>query len=214
MKTTIISGVVLAILPAALAAQDFSGAYYGGSLSLGNAELDIADDNEYSSYGFTQMATPSAGISGRVGYNMQSGQMVFGPELTVGFVALVDTEDATDFCSPSLSRNELSGVATLAGRIGFANDNMLVYGKVGAAYLYGEAALQCDTAYTDAVDATMGIVSGLGVEYLMTSDYSVTFEYSSITGLNEATSADDDSEDEIVFNRDLSSFSVGVNYRF
>lgn len=199
--------------PGIVSAQDWTGPYAGGSISLGAAEMEAFDSDEYTSYGYSRVDGLMTALSGRVGYNFQSGGVVYGPELGLGFAAFDESYDF-DFCSPSTVASEITGLATLKGRIGFAIDDVLVYGAVGIAYLEGESTLQCDTSYTDTVEGATALVAGIGAEYLYQDNMSISFEYTAIRGDDEYTSADDDDEDVMGFSTDADLFSIGVNYYF
>lgn len=84
---------------------------------------------------------PQGGIGGiQLGYNWQSGPMVFGIEGTFSGGQLRDTKSfsaAGDFGHPAEqtlnARTEIDWMATLVGRLGYASGSWLVYGKGGYA---------------------------------------------------------------------------------
>lgn len=206
--------MLLCCTPGLASAQDWSGAYAGGAISLGMAETEVLDSGENTTYGYSFVDGYAGALSGRVGYNFQSGALVYGSELSIGFATFDESLDIEDFCSPSTISSEISGLATLRGRIGFAIDNVLVYGTAGAAYLDTKSEAQCDTDYTDSIDGVTAFVAGIGAEYMYNDKLSVTFEYLAVRGDSETVEAENDSVDLFSFDTDMDLFSVGVNYHF
>jgi outer membrane immunogenic protein len=205
----------LCCAPALASAQDWSGAYAGGSISFGMAETEVYDSDENTTYGYTFLDGFTGVLSGRVGYNFQSGALVYGPEMSVGLMGF-DESLETDFCSPATVSSEISGIATMRGRMGFAIDNVLVYGTAGVGYLDAKSTAQCDSegVTTDSVDGMTAFVAGIGAEYMYSEQISMTFEYLAVRGRSKTVVAESDSADIFSFDTDMDLFSVGVNYHF
>ena len=140
-----------------------------------------------------------AGVAGggQVGYNWQSGQFVYGAETDLQISSADDTFAPWKFSNPWFG--------TLRGRVGYAMNNVLVYGTGGFAYgdLKGELAGLTETK------TEFGWTLGAGMEGGRTPNWSAKVEYLymdlgsrafSVTGTNDGLSA--------------SVLRLGVNYHF
>jgi outer membrane immunogenic protein len=121
------------------------------------------------------------------------------------------------------SRMNAEWIATAAARIGYAQGNWLFYGKGGAGWLDNSATL-IGAAFSNKVGGVGGTfnagnnnagwLAGAGIEYGLTQHWSVKAEYdylglpawSGFTGFAPG--------DFISGSRNISMFTVGVNYRF
>jgi outer membrane immunogenic protein len=107
------------------------------------------------------------GVAGgaQVGYNWQSGPLVFGAE------ADIQGSGADDTFAPYKFSNPWFG--TLRGRIGYALNNILIYGTGGFAYgdLTGELGPLSET------HTLTGWTGGLGMEVGFTPHWSARVEY-------------------------------------
>ena len=152
----------------------WNGLYVGGH--LGGAWLDVDDTNLHDDDRDRAFL-----YGGQAGYNWHIGQFVLGLE---GQISGVDSERNVDW------------IGTLAGRAGIAFDQILVYGKVGGAWLNGS-------------DNTSGWMAGAGVEYGFTRFWSAKLEYNFLDFGNERfarSGVDHDLTTHLI--------KIGVNYRF
>jgi outer membrane immunogenic protein len=154
-------------------AQDWSGPYAG----LGISRAD--GDQSTGALSFPLEGTP---ISIFGGFNMQSGNFVYGGELAIHN----DNTTLTGF--PAISYNRL---IDLKGRIGYATGRTLVYGVLA----FSQAEYQNGPNFFDDLDGfTYGIGADVmvsdkvfaGVEYMHreldhTTDADVTSDYSTLT---------------------------------
>jgi outer membrane immunogenic protein len=102
---------------------------------------------------------------GQLGYNWQSGQFVFGAETDIQFSGANDTFAPWKFANPWFG--------TLRGRVGYAFNNILVYGTLGLAY--GE--LKGTFLALDETRTEVGWAGGVGAEYGFTPNWSAKVEY-------------------------------------
>jgi outer membrane immunogenic protein len=102
---------------------------------------------------------------GQLGYNWQSGQFVFGAETDIQFSGADDTFAPWKFANPWFG--------TLRGRVGYAFNNILVYGTLGLAY--GE--LKGTFLALDETRTEVGWAGGVGAEYGFTPNWSAKVEY-------------------------------------
>jgi outer membrane immunogenic protein len=145
---------------------DWSGAYVG--LNLGGARSDVESKRQTRYTGSAalpdelqdmvdgaddRMSSSDIGFTGGVsaGYNFQYDQVVFGIETDLNFMGLDGSmkRDVTGvfddyFDSPLLKVTDkmdysVESFGTLRGRLGFAVDNLLIYGTGGLAYGFVDA---------------------------------------------------------------------------
>ena len=195
--------------PAIPAAYSWTGFYVGA-----NAGGAIGD-SQWSDPTLTPPELGSHKMTGwlggfQAGYNWQTGHLVLGAEGTYHFsdlrgdhqnitvaalgppVALPQFGTSTDRFS-----TRIDGIATLAGRIGFASDSLdrtLFYAKGGAAYASGSAAQATNagvlffgggpapqvitfTGNRTGSDNRWGWMAGLGLEQGLTENWSAKIEY-------------------------------------
>ena len=185
MLRVIVAAVVFVAGPAA--AQDFlspvkaaswSGFYVGVSAGAGwgsvskesvfIAPVPPFDASDVSSVSSTASRRLNAsGFLGGVqgGYNWQSGPIVFGVE------GDLEATGADDRFAPWKFSNPWFG--TVRGRVGYAFNNILLYGTGGLAFgeLRGEA-FGLSESYTNA-----GWTAGVGAEFGLAQNWSVKVEY-------------------------------------
>ena len=182
----------------------YVGAHIGGGLSgnqwsdplRGSGQIDQGSHNATGLLGGLQ-----------AGYNWQMGHLVLGVEGQYSFADLNGDHDnasaasITDSASSALATGadrfstKIKGIATIAGRVGFASDAMdrtLFYAKGGAAYARGHFGEQeifseiiclapCITFNgTNSLGADAnhwGWMVGAGLEYGLTQNWSAKIEY-------------------------------------
>jgi outer membrane immunogenic protein len=112
-------------------------------------------------------ASPSGFMGGaQLGYNWQTGQLVYGLETDIGLSGADDTASSVKFTNPWLG--------TLRGRGGFALNNVLIFGTVGLAY----GGLRAENATGGTESKSLGgWTAGVGMEIGLTPAWSVKGEY-------------------------------------
>jgi outer membrane immunogenic protein len=117
---------------------------------------------------------------GQIGYNWQSGRIVFGVEGDINWVNARDSVTLTSIAGPVVASTKFDWFATIRGRIGVTMSPTMVYVTGGAAIVH----------YRDKVSATFFAVApdivsnstkvtwvaGGGVEHRLSSDWSVKAE--------------------------------------
>jgi outer membrane immunogenic protein len=172
---------------APLSAYSWTGLYLGGNLGY---EWGTTSNNPTRPSGFAGGA--------QAGYNLQTGQFVFGGEADIQLSGANDTFAPWKFSNPWFG--------TLRGRAGYAVNNFLIYGTAGIAF--GE--LQAQTVGLLSESPTnVGWTAGAGVEAGIAASWSAKVEYLfvdlasntyALTGTSNGLSA--------------SLFRMGVNYHF
>ncbi|MGF6172158.1 outer membrane protein [Ensifer sp. 4252] len=137
------------------AAKNWSGAYVGGTADWRHGEADATGSN------------PSVGFGGGLygGYNVQSGQMVYGAEADIGY-------SGND--SHSSNRSVTQGVnGSVRGRVGVDLNPVLVYGTAGVAV--GNTKVRTAAGADD--KALVGWTAGAGAETFVTDNITARVEY-------------------------------------
>jgi outer membrane immunogenic protein len=172
---------------APLSAYSWTGLYLGGNLGY---EWGATSNNP----------TRPSGIAGgaQAGYNLQTGQFVFGGEADIQLSGANDTFASWKFSNPWFG--------TLRGRAGYAVNNFLIYGTAGIAF--GELQAQTVGLLSES-HTNVGWTAGAGVEAGIAANWSAKVEYLfvdlasntyALTGTSNGLSA--------------SLFRMGVNYHF
>ncbi|MEP0519044.1 MAG: outer membrane protein [Hyphomicrobiales bacterium] len=171
-------------------AYDWSGAYLGAMLGYQWGDFDVQGLGDVEADGYV--------AGGYVGYNFQSGNLVFGIEGDLAATDLKETSGGVTL------ESDLTG--SIRGRVGYAFDRILAYGTGGVAF-----------ADVSASDGTVsddnwhsGYVVGAGIEAAMSENVLARVEYlytdfgDETYNLTTATDAD------------LSSHTVraGIGYKF
>jgi outer membrane immunogenic protein len=111
-------------------------------------------------------ADPSGGaVGGQVGYNWQNGQLVFGVETDLQWANADDVVSSTKFTN--------TWFGTARGRIGYAMNNILVYGTGGIAY----GGLELERNAVSDSQSGFGWTLGVGMEVGLTPNWTAKVEY-------------------------------------
>ncbi len=154
---------------------DFSGAYVGGFTGYGGALYDGTSDlsGDSSDEGSGQFA--GFLIGGHAGYNWQVADMVIaGVEADVGvnpWVGGITTSDVSDLVS-----GQLSGIASLRGRLGMTLDRSLIYATGGIAFASSTGSGGSIIQINKKAEIIAGPVAGLGIEWMATEKVSLRAE--------------------------------------
>jgi outer membrane immunogenic protein len=135
---------------------------------------------------------------GTVGYNFQRGNVVFGIEAEFGYLDIIQTNHVSS-----------GPYGDVAGRLGYAFDRFLVYGKGGVAILGSHA----ETTTPNNSNTFSGWIAGGGVEYKITPAWSLKAEYLHFDfGSENATLAS--GAEVFTYKNDLTADTakIGVNY--
>jgi outer membrane immunogenic protein len=126
---------------------------------------------------------------GQVGYNWQTGNIVLGAEFSADWADLTSNYASTSFPAGNFNPHVTSAY-TATGRVGWAFDRFLAYGKGGAAFatetylntcnglVGGGVCLPVGAIAAHASETRVGFTVGAGLEYLLTRNLSLAVEYS------------------------------------
>ena len=203
-----------AYVPTVVTTYNWTGIYLGINGGWGWGQQDplniITNRFDNFSVGF------SGGVfGGTLGAQIQSGHVVLGFESDIDWANLKGSSNLNPSVAGGLlglvsATTNIDWVATVRGRVGYAFDNILVYGTGGVAALGAKTSLSlvpggaaCGAILTGCAGASrqIGAVIGGGVEYGITPNLSAKLEYLYIS----AVSLDVSHHGEV---------RAGVNYRF
>lgn len=169
---------------------NWSGFYVGGHGGYGWGRTDstaVTPSGSFpAGFAFTTLE-PHGGIAGgQVGFNYQIGNFVLGAEGQFSWADLKDTQRSN---SPLIAgrfvdtTGSVDWISTATGRVGYAWDSWMLYGKGGAAW----ARYKSDSTTFTGAGATVatttgeatrfGWVVGGGLEYGFWNNWSVAIEY-------------------------------------
>ena len=168
-------------------ANSWIGPYIGGNLGYGWG--DVSNNG----------AKPSGVLGGlQAGYNWQNGAWVAGIEADIQLNSADDTFAAWKFSNPWFG--------TLRGRVGYAFNNILLYGTGGLAFGALKAQLPGGLSETN---TSAGWTVGVGAEVALNQNWSAKVEYLYVD-LSEKNFLMTGMSNGYQFN----TLRVGVNYRF
>lgn len=200
------------------AAFSWTGLYIGGQVG-GGWNRASGMDPTMPADGWASERGSGFLAGGQLGFNYQIGSVVLGAEGSYAWSG-VKISDGGPFAGGAgltvVDKNDY--IATAAGRVGYAFDRVLVFGKGGAAWT------------RDKLDANDGIggtgsgsfnrtgwVAGAGVEYAFLQNWSVKLEYNYLGfgPVNELpTTAGGLGVTPAVVKLDIQTVLLGVNFRF
>lgn len=194
-------------IEAATAGTDWSGAYIGGHIGGGSANIDWASlptglfSGEFSVDGWV------AGV--QAGINFQTDNIVYGVEADVSWSNIAgQNEEVLPFAD---SNRNIDWTGSLRGRLGFSAGSFLLYGTAGIAV--AQSTLDYNGIITDTVDSAthLGLTVGVGAEYMIADDISLRGEYRFTTYGTETYQA---SVLDIDTGFDTHTATIGVNFHF
>ena len=193
-------------------ATDITGEEYGNATD--GSQLSMNDD------GFTVGAT--------LGYNFQNGSWVFGPEVELGWVS----NDKTFVQGGDNGLyTEYGFFGAVTGRVGYAADRTLFYGKGGVAFAdMKNAGGEFDGVGDEDDDGKWGFdgneagfgdemrigwTLGAGVEHALSTQWTIKAEYMFADfGSETYGKIDGDFDEPFSFDNQLHTVKIGLNYQF
>jgi outer membrane immunogenic protein len=195
----------------------WTGFYLGGN--LGGAWSSTTVTSNITGANWKPSNTSFIG-GGQLGYNYQwpGSNWVIGAEWTFDWGGGNHTSDvvATSVGNLQASANGASWLTTVTGRLGYAADRWLVYGKGGWAWLETSAQIRNLTtgAVANADHTGSGWVGGAGVEYAWTQNWTTRVEYNYIGSGNWSSPNNFIAGGNASYKAHLQTLLFGVNYKF
>jgi outer membrane immunogenic protein len=135
-------------------------------------------ESEFSDFPFPIASGAINGFlgGGQIGYNFQSGFVVFGIEADASWSNLKGTTPC--IIGIFSCKREVDFLGTVTGRLGFTADRALIYVKGGGAWAHVEHNASLLGIAISSEDKTIwGWTVGAGVEYAITGNWSAKLEY-------------------------------------
>jgi outer membrane immunogenic protein len=214
-------------------AYNWSGFYIGAHVGAGWGQNEVYADEVG---GLLATAPNMNGLlgGGQIGFNIQSGSLVWGLELDGSWTDINGT--GTTFFpldgSPFYGNTEASveWMATATARLGFAFDRTMLYVKGGAAW----ANFEYSTIASDGDDVSAsgsgshdkwGWIIGAGVEHAFTSNWSAKLEYNyaqfdsdglalDYSIITTGGGSDSGTYNEVSAKQHVHMVKFGLNYKF
>ncbi len=147
-------------------------------------------------------------IGGTVGYNWQSGALVYGLE---GDWSWANITDSVTCGVASTCETKNTWLATFRGRLGYAFDRWLPYITAGGAYGNVQANTTTAGVVTSASNANFGWTIGAGLEYAFAGNWSAKLEYLYVD-LGSFNSGVAPATNNVTLTENI--IRAGLNYRF
>jgi outer membrane immunogenic protein len=167
----------------------------------------------HAGYGWGDIGSlsPDGGFGGgQIGYNFQTGNVVFGIEFDGAWADISESATGTVFGIPATASYSVDGLLSLRGRIGFTpgTGNVLLYATGGAGWGHGDLSGTSLGVTVSGTNWHSGWTAGAGVEWAFAPKWSAKLEYLHY-GLGGATYFGIPSTD-----LDVDTVKVGLNYHF
>jgi outer membrane immunogenic protein len=152
---------------------------------------------------------------GQIGYNYQTGNLVFGLEADGAFASITSHTVTIPFLGfPDTIGYQDDGLASLRGRFGVAFSNILFYGTAGGGWVHSRASTIVGvpnllSTSTSAQAWQSGWTAGAGIEYGFLPNWSMKAEYLHY-GVGNATYFGTFNTGNV----GVETFKIGLNYLF
>jgi outer membrane immunogenic protein len=209
---------------------DWTGFYVGGNLGAGWSGLANANFSDTLGSSFIGPTNTQFAGGAQVGVNYQFwGGVVIGAEATFDWFTVshnnpVTATDPTDTAAANINTSDARWATTATGKLGYAWDRVLLYGKGGAAWVATTnpsiSVAGVPASFSDVNNTTVSTwTAGFGLEWAFYGNWSVRGEYDFIAlptqSLTVAPATPTFGGDVIRFNnRNLSIFTAAINYKF
>jgi outer membrane immunogenic protein len=189
---------------------NWTGFYVGGNLGGVFESNNITDQFLFESFSSNRSGFIGGG---QIGYNWQ-----FAPWGVVGVEWMFDgtslSSTNTDLVNMVQANERVDWITTVAGRLGFAANNWLFYGKGGGGWVHDRLSVN-DLAFGNftASQTSGGWLAGAGIEYGITRNWTVRVDYSHI-GLGSVNESGFLPSDVVTLSRHFDIVTAGANFKF
>lgn len=117
---------------------------------------------------------------GQLGYDVQSGAWVFGVEAQGDWGEVSGQHFSDAFAAANIDRAKIDAFGLLTGRVGYAFDNVLFYGKGGALVTHNKYTVLdagTEALLASASDTRWGAAAGAGFEVGFSKNWSASVDY-------------------------------------
>lgn len=168
--------------------------------------------SDWTGVGSTAAVTPKGWlVGGTLGYNLQTGNWVWGLEGDIDFSTMDGTNIGTGICAGTVGcETKNTWLATTRGRIGYAWDRWLPFFTGGAAF--GNIKMTRNSGVSE-TETRVGWTLGGGVEYAFMGAWTAKLEYLYVDlGSASCSAATCGVDTDVDYKTNL--VRIGVNYRF
>ncbi len=184
MVFAVMTAMIMTVSPLRANDTDWTGPYIGahGGGGFADSEWDVEAPGAFWAAGLpgSDFTFDPDGIvgGGQVGYMHQSGRFVFGADLSISGADLEDGRGSPLF-APDSFKIEIDFLLLLQARLGWAQDNWLVYlqGGYAGASSQAEASTLAGPFRTDTSEWHDGWTIGAGGQIMLTGAISIGAEY-------------------------------------
>ena len=208
---------------------NWSGFYIGGNLGAGWNSGGSVSDTLNSGFSGSGQTTKFLG-GGQVGVNYEFyGGVVIGAEAMFDWLPnTTNTFNATNTTAAGVTNTASATfnnrwLTTATGKLGYAWDRVLLYGKAGGAWVGANnpnlTVNGAGQTLTSSTTNNFGWTAGVGIEWAFAGNWSARAEYDFIGLQNQtlttpATGGPFGSDTININNRNISMFTAGLNYKF
>jgi outer membrane immunogenic protein len=155
---------------------------------------------------------------GQIGYNWQAGSWVFGIEADANWSNQSGSGVQTPLTAWT-SSTDVNWFGTVTGRVGYAWDRVLIYGKGGFAWANEDHSQTFGGVPVSSTSSTpVGWTVGAGVEYALSTNWSAKVEYNyidlGVKNIGFANPGTPQPTNAFDINQTMQVVKFGVNYRF
>jgi outer membrane immunogenic protein len=199
---------------------NWTGFYVGGHIGGAWSDANLSDPTgvNFAPTGATIGDHGSGFLGGaQVGFNWQTGNWVFGVQGDMSWTG-INAGVIDPFVTTTTLNYKSDWLATVTGRVGYAWNNWLLYGKGGAAWVHNKYSATDPVFAINATgnDTRAGWVAGGGVEYGITPNWTTFIEYDYIgLGTHTVTLSDPTfGAVPVGIHQNIQIVKAGINYRF
>lgn len=200
------------------APYNWTGVYFGGHLGGGWSDASYADPTgaHFGPAGAFANLNGAGFLGGpQLGYNWQTGNWVFGVQGDASFTG-ISPSGADPFVANTSIKYSTDWLATVSGRVGYAWNNILWYGKGGAAWVHNTITGVAPGINASGNNTEVGWLAGTGLEYGFAPNWTAFVEYDYIGVGNQTivTSGLGVTAAPVAFKQDIQMVKGGVNFKF
>jgi outer membrane immunogenic protein len=199
---------------------NWSGFYIGGNLGVGWNKASVSDSagSAFSTLNNTTTFLGGAQFGGNYQFGPSGSGVVVGAEAMFDWLPNTqNTVTATNSGTNLTATINNRWITTATGKLGYAWDRVLLYGKGGFAWVSNSNSTAPFTASTNST--SWGWTGGIGVEWAFAGNWSARAEYDFIglqnqtLGLPTATGTPFFNDTITINNRSIQMVTAGVNYK-
>jgi outer membrane immunogenic protein len=151
---------------------------------------------------------------GQVGWNMQTGQFVFGVEFS-GSWADIGGSHASPLTPGDTYHSSVDSILLLTGRVGMTFDRMLLYVTGGGAWVRNEVQYTTGGVTTESLkNNRTGWTIGAGIEFGLTQNWSLAAQYNFIDLGDKTLTFVGPTAFSATADQEIHLATVRLNYRF